>query len=123
MRVEGSGLFSKRGNPMHSFWQDLKYAARTLRNSPGFTIIAIVTLGLGMAVNTTVFSVINGLILRPLPVPHAEQIAALAMQQAGTSGFQRFSYPDYQDIRQQADAFSDIFGYRNTLVGLTVDGK
>ena len=76
----------------------MRYAARTLRNSPGFTIIASVTLGLGMAVNTTVFSVINGLLLRPLLVPHAEQIAVLAMQQAGTPGFQRFSYPDYQDI-------------------------
>ncbi len=108
---------------MQSFWQDLRYAARTLRNSPSFTIIAIVTLGLGMAVNTTVFSVINGLLLRPLPVPHAEQIAVLAMQQTGTAGFQRFSYPDYQDIRQQTDGFSDIFGYRATLTGLTVDGK
>ena len=108
---------------MQSFWQDLRYAARTLRNSPGFTIIAIITLGLGMAVNTTVFSVINGLILRPLPVLHPEQIAVLAMQQTGTPGFQRFSYPDYQDIRQQANGFSDIFGYRATLVGLTVDGK
>src|SRR6202030_1747858 len=78
-----------RGHSMHSFWQDLRYAARTLRNSPGFAIIAVVTLGLGMAVNTTVFSVINGLLLRPLPVPHAEQIAVLAMQQTGTPGFQR----------------------------------
>ena len=108
---------------MQSFWQDLRYAARTLRNSPGFTIIAIITLGLGMAVNTTVFSVINGLILRPLPVPHPEQIAVLAMQQTGTPGFQRFSYPDYQDIRQQTDSFSDIVGYRATLTGLTIDGK
>jgi predicted permease len=108
---------------MQGFLHDLRYAARTLRNSPGFTIIAIITLGLGMAVNTTVFSVINGLILRPLPVAHPEQIAVLAMQQAGTPGFQRFSYPDYQDIRQQTDAFSDIVGYRPTLAGLTVDGK
>ena len=54
---------------MQGFWQDLKYAARTLRNSPGFTLIAVVTLGLGMAVNTTVFSVINGLILRPSRCP------------------------------------------------------
>jgi predicted permease len=108
---------------MHSFWQDLRYAARMLRNSPSFTIIAIVTLGLGMAVNTTVFSVINGLLLRPLPVPHAEQIVVLSMQQTATPGLQRFSYPDYQDIRQQADGFSEIFGYRATLAGLTVDGK
>jgi predicted permease len=108
---------------MQSFWLDLRYAARTLRNSPGFTIIAIITLGLGMAVNTTVFSVINGLILRPLPVAHPEQIAVLAMQQTGTPGFQRFSYPDYQDIRQQTDGFSDIIAYRATLTGLTVDGK
>jgi predicted permease len=108
---------------MHSFWQDLRYAARTLRNSPGFTIIAVVTLGLGMAVNTTVFSVINGLLLRPLPVPRAEQIAAISMQQTGIPGLQRFSYPDYRDLRQQADGFSEIFGYRATLAGLTVGGK
>src|SRR5260370_12163979 len=108
---------------MQSFWQDLRYAARTLRNSPGFTIVAIVTLGLGMAVNTTVFSVINGMLLRPMPVPHPEQIAVLSMQQAGTPGLQRFSYPDYQDISHQANNFSDIIGYRPTLVGLSVDGK
>jgi len=108
---------------MHSFWQDLRYAARTLRNAPGFTAIAVLTLGLGMAVNTTVFSVINGMLLRPMPVPHPEQIAVLSMQQSGMPGFQRFSYPDYQDISHQADNFSDIIGYRPTLVGLTVDGK
>ena len=108
---------------MHSFWQDLRYAARTLRGAPGFTIIAIVTLGLGMAVNTTIFSVINGFLLRPLPVPHAEQITVLAMKQEGAQGFQRFSYPDYLDIRQQADVFSDVFAQRPTLVGITADKK
>src|ERR1700680_2355547 len=108
---------------MSSFWRDLRYAARTLAKSPGFTIIAIVTLGLGMAVNTTVFSVINGMLLRPLPVPHAEQITVLALQQAGTPGVQKFSYPDYLDIRSQADSFSDVFGYRATLGSLAVDGK
>jgi predicted permease len=108
---------------MQTFWQDLRYAVRTLRKSPGFAIVAMVTLGLGMAVNTTVFSIINGLLLRPLPVPHAEQIAVLAMTQEGTPGFQRFSFPDYQDISRQAEGFSEIFGYRPTLVGLSVDGK
>jgi macrolide transport system ATP-binding/permease protein len=108
---------------MQGFWQDLRYAARTLRNSPSFTTIAIVTLGLGMAVNTTVFSLVNGLLLRPMPVPHAEQLAVLAMEQKGTPGFQKFSYPDFQDIRSQTDSFSDVFGYRATLGALAADGK
>jgi predicted permease len=108
---------------MRSFWQDVRYAARTLRNSPSFTILAVVTLGLGMAVNTTIFSVINGLLLRPLPVPGAEQIVVLALRQAGTPGNQKFSYPDYEDIRDQADSFSDVFAYRPTLVRFAVDGK
>src|SRR5215472_3688855 len=100
---------------MENFWQDLRYAARSLRNSAGFTLIAIVTLGLGMAVNTTVFSVINGILLRPLPVPHAEQMTVLALKQSGAPEFQSFSYPDYQDISKQANAFSDVFAYRETL--------
>jgi macrolide transport system ATP-binding/permease protein len=108
---------------MRSFWQDMKYAMRSLRNSPGFAIIAVVTLGLGMAVNTTVFSVINGLLLRSLPVPHAEQITVLAMKQPGAEGFQSFSYPDFQDIRSQEEASGEVFGYRTTLVGLIADGK
>lgn len=108
---------------MRSFWQDPQYAARMLRNSPGFAIIAIVTLGLGMVVNTTVFSVINGLLLRSLPVPHPEQITVLAMKQTGADDFQPFSYPDYQDIRSQSDSIGEVFGYRTTLVGVSVDGK
>jgi predicted permease len=108
---------------MQSFWQDMKYAMRSLRNSPSFAIIAVVTLGLGMAVNTTVFSVVNGLLLRQLPVPHPQQITVLAMRQPGAEGLQSFSYPDYQDIRTQAAASSEVFGYRTTLVGLIADGK
>jgi predicted permease len=117
------GIFASTRFPMRSFWQDLRYAARTLRNSPSFTILAVVTLGLGMAVNTTIFSVINGLLLRPLPVTGAEQIVVLGLRQAGTPGNQRFSYPDYEDIRDQADSFSDVFAYRPTLVRFAVDGQ
>jgi predicted permease len=108
---------------MRSFWQDLRYAARTLRKSPSFTIIAVVTLGLGMAVNTTVFSVINGLILRPLPVPNPEQLVVLGMKQEGIPGVQKFSYPDYQDIASQSDVFRDVFAYRVALGALAADGK
>jgi macrolide transport system ATP-binding/permease protein len=108
---------------MHSFWQDMQYAMRSLRNSPSFAIIAVMTLGLGMAVNTTVFSIVNGLLLRTLPVPHAEQITVLAMKQQGTEGFQSFSYPDYLDIRSQAAESAEVFGYRTSLVSLISEGN
>ncbi len=103
--------------------QDLRYALRMMAKSPGFTAVAVLTLALGIGVNTTVFSVINGLLLRPMPVPHPDQMTVLAAQQEGASEFQPFSYPDYLDIRRETDAFSDVLAYRVSLVGLSVDGK
>jgi predicted permease len=108
---------------MKGFLQDLRHALRLLVKSPGFTLVAVLTLALGTGVNTTVFSLINGILLRPMPVAHPEQIVVLAARQEGSPGFQSFSYPDYQDIRRQTDAFSDILAYRVSLVGLSVDGK
>jgi predicted permease len=108
---------------MGTLWQDLRHGCRTLLKSPGFAAIAIVTLGLGMAVNTTIFCVLNGLLLRPLPVPHPEQITVLTLEQSGSKDFQDFSYPDYKDFQNQTDAFSDVIGYRVTLAGLAADGK
>lgn len=108
---------------MSNLWQDLRYGWRTLAKSPGFAIIAVVTLGLGMAVNTTIFSVVNGLLLRPLPVPHPEQVTVLAMDMPDKTSGHAFSYPDYADIKAQNDSFSDIFAYRVSLGGLAADGK
>ena len=108
---------------MRGFLQDLRHALRLLVKSPGFTLAAVLTLALGTGANTTVFSLINGILLRPMPVAYPEQIVVLAAQQQGSPGFQSFSYPDYQDIRSQTGAFSDILAYRVSLVGLSVDGK
>jgi len=108
---------------MRSLWNDLRYAMRTLAKSPGFAVIGIMTLALGMAVNTTVFSVINGILLRPLPVPHAEQMTVLAMQQGGEKELENFSYPDFVDLREQLKGTNDLFAYRVSLTGLSVEGK
>ncbi|MGB7282097.1 MAG: ABC transporter permease [Candidatus Acidiferrum sp.] len=106
---------------MLNLWKDIRYAFRTLAKNPGFTIIGVVTLALGMAVNTTLFSVINGFLLRPLPVPHPEEITVLSLQQAAVSGTHRFSYPDYEDFRDQTNTFSDLIAYRVTLASIAVD--
>jgi predicted permease len=107
---------------MHNLWADLRYAARTLTKNPGFALVGVVTLALGMAVNTTLFSVVNGFILRPLPVPHPEQITVFASQQEGVSGYQ-LSNPDYEDLRDHSDSFSDIFFYRVTLSSVAVGNR
>jgi hypothetical protein len=68
---------------LENLLRDLTFSARLLRKSPGFTAVALLTLALGVGANTAVFSLINGLLLRPLPVPHAERLAVLRMEEGG----------------------------------------
>jgi predicted permease len=106
---------------MLNFWKDVQYAFRTLTKNPGFAIIGILTLALGIAVNTTLFSVVNGFLLRPLPVPHPEQITVFALEQSAIPGNHHFSYPDFADLRDQSDSFTEVFAFRVTLAGLATD--
>ena len=108
---------------MDKFWQDLKHGFRALQKSPGFTVIAVVTLGLGMAINTTIFSLVNGILLRPLPVPHPEQVTVLTMAQGEKDPNPRFSLPDVQDLQKDPAPFQELFAYNVTLAGIAVDGR
>src|SRR5580658_9737479 len=106
---------------VEGLFADLRFAARLLRKSPGFTIVAVLTLALGIGVNTAVFSVLNGWLLRPLPVRAPEQIFVLAFSQQHEGS--NFSYPDLVDFRDQSDAFSDLFAYGLSVAGLSVRGR
>jgi putative ABC transport system permease protein len=109
---------------MNALFQDLRYALRRMRSKPGFALTAVVTLALGIAANVTIFSAVNGIILRPLPVPHPEQITVLAAQQKeALIGVYFLSYPELLDLRKQADAFSDLFAYEVTLGGMSADNR
>jgi len=108
---------------MESLWQDLWYGARMLRKHGGFTAIAILTVALGIGVNTAIFSMVDGFVLRPLPVSHPEQLTTITAQQNGHYS-NAFSYPDFQDIRNQtADVYSDVAAFDFGQDGLTIDGK
>src|ERR1700733_7153685 len=105
-------------------WQDLRYGLRMLAKSPSLTSIMAITLALGIGANTAIFSVVNGFLLRPLPVPQPQQITVLAIQQKdaplGSSGF---SYPEFADFRAQAASFSDVFALALTTLQITADEK
>ncbi len=102
----------RRGLPMlEAFLQDLRFAARMLRKNLGVTAIVVVTLALGVGANTAIFGLVNGLLLQRLPVPAAEQIAALVIKSADSSlGALGFSYPQFVEFREQATTVCEVFG-------------
>jgi predicted permease len=97
----------RAGAWLGTIWYDLRYGARILRNNPGFTLVAALTFAIGIGANATIFSMVNGMLLRPLPVEKPDQLTyLLAKHEYWTNGF---SYPDFEDIRNQTgDAFSDV---------------
>ncbi len=102
---------------LDSVWADLRYAARQLRRSPGFTLTAVLTLALAIGANAVVFGVLNGLILRPLNVPHAESLYGSAYGDG--AGWQ--SYPNYVDLRARNHSFEDLAAFNFAFVALETD--
>ena len=96
---------------LENLLRDLQYSFRMLKKSPGFTAVAVLTLALGVGANTAVFSLINGLLLRPLPVPHAESLVVLSMADGGVNPNYSFITPFFRSLESQHQIFSDVFAY------------
>jgi predicted permease len=104
---------------MDALLRDLSYALRMLRKNPGFTIVAIITLALGIAANTTIFSWINATLLNPIPgVTRPSEMVAVEMGRAGS-----FSYPDFLDLRDRGNSFAGLIAFAFAPVSLTGEGK
>jgi len=100
---------------MQTLWQDLRYGVRMLKKNPGFTVVAVLTLAVAIGANAVVFSALNGLILRPLNVPHAE---SLYLTQRGRDKALNQSYPDYLDLRDRNRSFDGLVAYNISQAGL-----
>jgi predicted permease len=94
---------------MFTLWQDLRYGARLLLKNPGFTLIAVLTLALGIGANTAILSTVNAYIFRPLPVAHPEEVLRMYFgSRRDSEVWGVFSYPNYVDLRDQNRAFSGL---------------
>ena len=99
---------------------DIRYGLRQLSKHPGFTIIAVLTLALGIGANTAIFSVVNAVLLKPLPFPAPEELVAVGMtdtrQKATQTDLGSLSYPDFFDFREQNRTLASIAVYRGPLL-------
>ncbi|MGH9159093.1 MAG: ABC transporter permease [Vicinamibacteraceae bacterium] len=103
---------------------DLRYAIRTLTRAPGFVFIAILTLALGIGANTAIFSVVNAVILRPLPYPEPDRLVSVQSRDTrGTPHPAALSYPTFFDFRRDNRVFEHIVCFRDTQLTLTGSGR
>ena len=103
-----------------TLWQDLKHGARMLRKNPGFSLVAMLSIAIGVGANAAMFSLADTLVLRPLTVPRASEFVTVTAV-VPKSGFASptsaaLSYPDYQDVRDQASSFSGLVAFRVVVV-------
>jgi len=107
------------GGGAEQLWREVRYAVRTLVRSPGFAAIAILTLALGIGANTAIFSVVNGVILRPLPYPDPGQLV-LITSQFPTLGFDQFPVDaaEFLEFRERNRSFSNVGAYFSTAVNV-----
>lgn len=107
---------------MNTFMQDLRYAVRVLGKSPGFAVIAVLTLALGIGANTALFSVVNGVLLNPLPYPHPDRLTALYSKTAQFDTAS-ISYPNFLDWQRDNHSFAALAAYRSDDFNMTGMGE
>src|SRR5690349_12185144 len=99
---------------MRQLWQNLRYSLRALRKNPSFTAVAILSLALGIGANVAIFTLINALLLRDLPVPHPERLVELSVVRYAEKI--TFSYPMFRELERGQRVFSGFVGWSEATV-------
>jgi predicted permease len=108
---------------MEELKQNLIYALRTARKMPGFTAITILILALGIGANSAIFSLVNAVLLRPLPVQAPAELVNIYTSDPDGTGYSTSSYPDFESVRQLRTVFKGVLGYAGINVSITGDGR
>ena len=103
---------------MQTLLQDLRYAVRQLRKSPGFALAAVITLSIGIGANTAIFSSMDAVVLRPLAVPQLDRVMTVAEQQE-RGGYEQVALANYEDWARQSRSFEDLAIRRRADMSLT----
>jgi hypothetical protein len=93
---------------MENFFKDIRYGVRMLSKNPGVTLVAIITLALGIGANTAIFSGVNAFLMRPLDVPNAGELIRPMERTEDRNLADEFSYPDFMDYRNQSTSFTGL---------------
>ena len=107
---------------MDTLLRDIRYTFRVLAKKPGFALVAIFSLALGIGANVAVFSVVNMMLFKPMPVREPGRLAALYITEPQTSIPSGFSYPDYLDYSENNEVFTDLMGFTGIPLNLSVSG-
>jgi putative ABC transport system permease protein len=107
---------------LENTWKDFRYGLRTLRKNPGFTCVAVLTLALGIGANTAIFSVVNAVLLRPLPFPQSNRLVMVWATNDSGSREDVASYPDFSDWKEQSRSFEGIAAFTNRTMTIS-DGN
>ena len=108
---------------MENLIQDVKYSVRFLLKNRGFTAVAILTLTLGIGANAAIFSLVNAVLVRPLPVKDPDKLVEIFTSSSSGDPYSRSSYPDYVDLREQKDTFSGVIAYSNIPFNFSTGGE
>jgi predicted permease len=108
---------------MDELGRDLRHGLRALRRAPAFTLVAVATLTLGIGVNSTIFSLVNAILLRPLPVEKPGELVDVYGHSATSTTHDTNSYPDFLDYRAQTETLSGMMAYTNFFANLSIEGS